>query len=152
MRISDYLKKEVMELDLKAQNKEDAVKELGKIICKSKHVINCDDFINDVFAREELCTTGIGNEIALPHARTDNVKEFVIAFGKSDKGVEFKSLDNKPVKLIFLMGTPQAEAMKTYLHILAHLTRLLQKEDFRKQLLNANRPAEIIETFKNKEE
>ena len=125
---------------------------VGEIIGKSKHIGNCDSFINDVFAREELCTTGIGNEIALPHARTDNVKSFVIAFGRSVEGVDFQSLDDKPVKLIFLMGTPQSEEMKTYLHILARLNRLLQKEDFRNQLLVANNPAEIIEAFRNREE
>ncbi len=152
MKISDYLKEKMIELDLKSENKEETIKELGRILCKSACVNNHDDYINDVFAREELCTTGIGRGIALPHARTDNVNGFVIAFGRSTKGVDFQSLDQKPVKLVFLMGTPQSEEMKIYLHILAHLNRLLQKEDFREQLLKAASPAEIIDAFKNKEE
>ncbi len=148
MRISDYLKKEMIELDLKAENKEETIKELGAVICKSKLINNCEGYIKDVFEREELCSTGIGREIALPHARTDNVKGFVIAFGRSVNGVEFQALDQKPVKLVFLMGTPQSEEMKKYLHILAHLNRLLQKEDFRNKLRNAETAPEIIKVFK----
>ncbi len=152
MKIVDYLKEDMLVLELKAEKKEDAIRELGTVICKSKSVIDSEKFISDVFEREEMCTTGIGNEVAIPHARTDNVKKFVVSFGRSLKGVEFESLDHKPVKLIFLMGTPKSSGMKQYLHILAHLNRMLQKEDFRKQLLKANSPAGIIEIFKNEEE
>lgn len=151
MKISDYLKEDMIKLDLKAEDKKGAIKELAEIICKSESICNTEEYISDVFAREELCTTGIGHEIALPHARTDNVKSFVIAFGRSSKGIDFQSLDQNPVKMVFLMGTPQSEEMKKYLHVLAHLNRLLQKEDFRNQLLKAGNPAEIIEAFKKKE-
>lgn len=151
MKIVDYLKEEMLVLNLEAEKKEDVIKELGAVICRSKSVIDSKKFIADVFERENMATTGIGHEVAIPHARTDNVKEFVVSFGRSLKGVKFESIDHKPVKLIFLMGTPQSSGVSQYLQILAHLSRLLHKEDFRNQLLNANTPTEIIEIFKNEE-
>ncbi|MFH1416115.1 MAG: PTS sugar transporter subunit IIA [Elusimicrobiota bacterium] len=151
MKISDYLKEDMVIMDLKAEQKNDAIGELGEIIRKSKSLTDYDSFMRDVFDREDMYTTGIGNEVALPHARTDAVNDFIIAFGRSKKGIEFKSIDQKPVKIVFLMGTPQNSGITNYLHVLAHLNRLLQKNDFRQELINSASPAEIIEIFKKAE-
>ncbi|MFH1504954.1 MAG: PTS sugar transporter subunit IIA [Candidatus Omnitrophota bacterium] len=151
MKISDYLKKDRISLCLKAQVKEDAVKELSIFLKGAPEIIDFDLFLKDVFERESLKTTGIGNGIAIPHARTEAVKNFVIVFGKSTEGVEFDSLDAKPVKLIFLMGTPKGKNLNDYLEILARLTRLLQHESFRNALLQASSPEEIINEFNKAE-
>jgi len=98
-----------------------------------------------------LASTAIGSQVAIPHARSDNVRSFIIAFGCSREGINFNALDNEPVKLIFLMGTPKEEGINDYLKILAHLTRLLQKETFRESLLKAKSPEEIIEEFEKVE-
>ena len=151
MRISDYLKENVIKLDINALEKEDAIIELGEMLREAEPVEDFDSFMRDIFEREKLYTTGIGNEVALPHARTDNVSNFVIALGRSKDGVNFNAIDQQPVKLIFLMGTPQNSGMQSYLHILAHLNRLLQKGSFRQNLINAGSAAEIIEIFKKAE-
>ncbi len=149
MRISDYLKEEMICLNLKATGKEEAIRELGSFIRKAKEISNYEMFHKDVLEREKLTTTGIGEEVAIPHARTDTVTGFVVAFGRSENGVEFDSLDRKKAKLIFLMGTPKTAGLDEYLVLLAHLTRLLKGESFRESLLKARSPAEIIDIFRN---
>lgn len=147
MKIKDYLKEDRMSLNMKARTKEEAVKELSTLLKNAPEISDFDLFLKDVFERESLKTTGIGSELAIPHARTDAVKSFVIAFGRSAEGVEFDSLDGKPAKLIFLMGTSKGKNLNGYLEILARLTRLLQHESFRKALLQASSPKEIIDEF-----
>jgi len=149
MRISDYLKEEMICLNLKATEKGEAIRELGSFIRKAEEINNYEMFLKDVVEREKLTTTGIGDGVALPHARTDAVTRFVLAFGRSESGVEFESLDRKKAKLIFLMGTPKTAGLDQYLVLLAHLTRLLKGESFRESLLKAKSPGEIIDIFKN---
>jgi len=149
MKISNYLKEEMLCLDLKATSKKDVIEELGSIIKNSKEVTDYEMFISDVMEREKLSTTGVGDGVALPHARTNAVSKFVVAFGRSKKEVNFNSIDKKKVNLIFLMGTPKNETLDLYLVLLAHLTRLLRKEDFRQLLLKAERPSEVIKAFKD---
>lgn len=151
MKVTDYLKENQMDLNLIASSKEDAIKKLGGLLRGAEAVSDYDGFIKDVFERESLNTTGIGHYIAIPHARTNAVKDFVIAFGRVADGLEFAALDKKPVKLILLMGTPKEKGLNGYLRILSSLTRRLDKESFREQLLNASTPKEIIEIFKKVE-
>ena len=151
MKITDFLREDKIFLELTASDKEEAVKKLSDILKGSVEVSDPGLFIKDVFDREALSTTGIGNGIAIPHARTDAVKEFVIAFGRANQGIEFDSLDKKPAKLIFLMGTPKKKDLSNYLRILADLTRLLNKKHFREALLKASSPEKVIEAFKKGE-
>jgi fructose-specific phosphotransferase system IIA component len=151
MRIGDYLKEDRILLNLKARTKQDSIKELATLLKGAEEVVDFDTFLKDVFEREKLGSTGIGDGIAIPHARSDAVKDFVIAFGKSVEGVEFESLDGKPAKLIFLMGTHKERKLDSYLEILAHLTRLLKHESFREALLGASTPAAVIDEFKKVE-
>lgn len=151
MRIADFLKEDRVLLKLEAGSKEEAIKEIARLLGNSKEITDFDLFLRDIFEREALNTTGIGEHIAIPHARTDAVKDFVIAFGRSSEGIEFNSLDKKPAKFIFLMGTPQENGLNSYLKILAHLTRLLKHESFREALLKASSPKEVIEEFRKVE-
>ncbi len=152
MKIVPFLKEERICLTMEAQSKEEAIKKMGELIRDAEEVVDFDGFMNDVFEREKLSTTGIGKEVAIPHARTDNVKKFLIAIGKFPDGVDFQSIDKKPVKLVFLMGTPKEEGLDEYLKILAHLTRIIDKESFRNSLILAQSPQEVIEAFRRIEE
>ena len=152
MKIGDYLKEERILLELKAASKEEAIKELAQLLHGAAEVLNHEQFVKDIFSREALSSTGIGDHVAVPHTRTDAVKEFVIAFGRSSQGLDFKSIDGKPAKFIFLLGTLRKKGLNSYLKTLAHLTRLLQKEAFQKALLQASHPREIIEAFKKIEQ
>lgn len=148
MLVSSYLKKNQIELNLKATNKEESIKELAALLKNSKEIIDFEAFLNDVLNREALSTTGVGNEIAIPHARSSSVSDFIIAFGRSSKGIEFGSLDKKPAKLIFLMGTTKTKNLRQYLQLLAKLTRLLKDEPFKNALMKAQNAEDILKTFK----
>ncbi len=150
MKLSDYLKEDRILLKLKSTKRDEAIKELGELIREAEEVIDYQAFLKDVFEREKEKTTGIGNGIALPHARTAHVNRFVIVMGRSDKGIQFESLDEKPVKIVLLMGTPK-DGLGEYLRMLAHLSRLLNKKSFLELLLKAKDAKEIIAVFKRAE-
>ena len=147
MKVSDYLKGEFCILDLKAQNKDEAVSEIAEKLSAGKKILNTEKFISDVLERESLGSTGIGNNVAIPHARTQAVKGFVIGFGYSRAGVDFNALDGQKVNLIFLMGADPAE-LNLYLRILAELSKLLMNKSFREALIAAKDSAEVISTIK----
>ena len=151
MVVGTRLKIKRVLLDLESRDKKRAVEELAATLKDAKEVVDFGAFLKEVFEREKLCSTGIGDGIALPHARTDAVKDFVIAFGRSGAGVEFDAIDGKPVKLIFLMGTPKEEKLGGYLRILAHLSRLLRSKSFRQSLLRAENAQTIIDAFNEAE-
>lgn len=150
VKISDYLQDQRIILTLSADTKEEAIKKLVDIVRNDPEVVNADTFLKDLAEREELGTTGIGLGLALPHARTDGVRSLVLVIARVSSSVDFNSLDGQPVYLIFLMGTPKQD-VQNYLKVLAHLTRLLKKENFRNSLLNAQTAAEIIECFRREE-
>ncbi len=152
MEISNYLKPEQIKLDLKGKTKRDVIIELSELLKSHPDVKDLKTFMDETFKREHFNTTGIGHEIGIPHARTDAVSDIVIAVGRNPDGIDFESLDGKPVKLVFLIGTPKSKHLSTYLSVLAHLTRLLDRESFRNQLLEAKSPQEIIDAFRKAEE
>ena len=147
MNIKDYLTEDHVLLNVEAKDKEDAIRAVGGRLEGAPAVTDFAAFLEDVFERERLCTTGIGNEVAIPHARSEHVKDFVIAFGRCEDGVDFASVSGEAVKLIFLMGTPKDSAVGAYLKTLAHLSHLLQQEAFRQRLLEASTPAEVMDAF-----
>ena len=151
IKASDYISEKMICLDLQSTTKEGAIKELAELLKDAKEVVAFDTFLENVFAREKLCPTAIGNEIAIPHARTDAVNNIIIAFGRSVGGVDFYAPDNKPAKLIFLMGTPKKDIEK-YLQVLAHLIGLLKKEAFCQRLLDAKNKLEILNAIREIED
>ncbi|MBW2183098.1 MAG: PTS sugar transporter subunit IIA [Deltaproteobacteria bacterium] len=151
MEVKGYIREELINLDLLSERKEDAIRELARLMESTQGVIDFDLFLEDVFERERLGTTGIGDGIAIPHARTDAVDQLVIALGRSARGVEFESLDGKKVKLLFLMGTPKG-SVSHYLKILAQLTRLLKEGTFRDKLLEARDKETVVSLFREIED
>lgn len=150
MKISDYLKKKLVYLNAKATEKKEIIIEIGNFMKDAPEIINYNQFLSDVFEREKISSTGIGNGVAIPHARTDAVSNFVICIAKTIKELDFEAIDNKPVKLIFMLGTPKSK-VNQYLQILAHLTRLLKEKTFRNALFQAKDEDTIIEIFKTAE-
>lgn len=151
MEVKGYIREELINLDLLSERKEDAIRELARLMESTQGMIDFDLFLEDVFERERLGTTGIGDGIAIPHARTDAVDQLVIALGRSARGVEFESLDGKKVKLLFLMGTPKG-SVSHYLKILAQLTRLLKEGTFRDKLLEARDKEIVVSLFREIED
>ncbi len=136
---------------MKAKDKIEAIKELVDYMVANKFVENGERFLSALAKRENLESTGIGDGIAIPHARTDAVKNLVLAFARSNTGVDFSSIDGKPSHLIFVIASPEKKKSE-YIMALAKLSRLLRKQSVREQLRKADNPEEIMNIIKNNEE
>ncbi len=146
MKISQYLRKEFCVMNLKAATKEEAIREIVSVLDGPGKIRDKDKFIEDILEREQLGSTGIGHNVAIPHARTDVVEGFVIGMGRSEKGIDFKSIDGEKVYIIFLMGASTKE-LNLYLRLLAELSKLLMNSSFREQLMSARSSKEVLEVF-----
>lgn len=150
MRFCDNLTQHRTNVPVKARTKAEAIRELAEVLRDAEEVTDFDGFVRDVFERKKDGTTGIGNRVAAPHARTDAVSRFVIAVGTSQDGIDFDSVDGEPVKVVFLMGTPKSP-LGDYLKMLAHLMRLLKERNFVDNLIGAQSAAEMISCFRDAE-
>ena len=152
MKIIDFLKEGAIIPDLKATDKEGAIKELVVLLEKRREITDKEKIVEIILEREKLGSTGIGQGIAVPHAKTDQVREIVIAFGLSQSGVNFESLDEEPVYLIFLVLAP-AEATGIHLKVLDKIARLLKDKVFRNSLKSCKGGAkEIFQVIKEEDE
>jgi len=149
-KISELLSKEAVILELKAKEKMLVIQELAEHLVNKNLIVNKDEFLTAIAKRENLESTGIGNGIAIPHARTNAVKNLVLAFGRSDDGVDFSSIDGRPSHLIFMIVSPE-EKKSEYIKTLAKISRLVRKEEVRAMLRNAKDPHEIMEIIKTNE-
>lgn len=136
-------------IDIDSDTKVDALQELTEIICTSDRITDNELFVKKILEREKLMSTGIGYGIAIPHIRDRSIKDFVIALGRKKNGIEYGSIDNKPVKLIFMIGANEKQD-KDYNCLLARIVLRLKDRNFVKQLLNAKESSEIYELIKAK--
>ncbi len=149
-KISELLLPAAIILDLKAKEKVEAIKELSSILIDEGIINDADEFFTAILKRENLESTGIGSGVAIPHARTKAVKNIVLAFGRSQVGVDFSSLDSKPSHLIFLIAAPE-EKKSEYIITLARLSKILRSEQVRIRLNQAKTPEEILTIISNNE-
>lgn len=150
MKIEDLLSPDLMIMDLKATTQEEAIKEMADLEVKQGVVNNEDEFIKSIWAREKESTTGIGDGIAMPHARNKYINRAAVLFAKSSKGIDYNSLDGQPVHLFFMITAP-AGADNTHLQALAKLSSLLINPDVVNALKAATKPEEVIDIFKKAE-
>lgn len=151
MRIKDILSPESMIMDLKATDKEAAINEMADLEVATGIVNNKEEFVKSIWARENESTTGIGEGIAMPHARNKSINKARVLFAKSEKGIDFNSLDGQPVHLFFMITAPDG-ADNTHLQALAKLSGLLVNPDLIAKLKAATKPEEIIDIFTKAEE
>ena len=137
-------------IDLKATSKEDALRELVDALASSPDVTDKEELLNAIFEREKVISTGVGIEVALPHVKIPSVKNFVIAIGRSHKGIDFESLDDKPVYIVVMIGANDKQA-GDFLKVLARLVLKLKNRNFRKQVMFAPNPKRIRELFINED-
>ncbi len=133
-------------IDLKATTKEEALRELVDVLATSPDVSDKEELLTAIFEREKVISTGVGIEVALPHVKIPSVKNFVIAIGRSHKGIDFESLDDKPVYIVVMIGANDKQA-GDFLKVLARLVLKLKNRTFRKQVMFAPNPKRIKELF-----
>ena len=146
MRIKDILSPESMIMELKATNKEDAIKEMADLEVATDVVNDEDAFIKSIWARENESTTGIGGGIAMPHARNKSINKARVLFAKSKEGIDYDSLDGQPVHLFFMITAPEG-ADNTHLQALAKLSGLLIDPELVEKLKATKTPEEVIDLF-----
>lgn len=144
MKITELLTQETITLSILGTSKEAAIDSLVAVLDKAGKLTDKSKYKAAILARENQSTTGIGEGIAIPHAKTTAVKQAAIAFGKSVEGVDYQSLDGQPAHLFFMIAAPEG-ANNTHLEALSRLSSILMNEDAREKLRNASTAAEIIE-------
>ncbi|HEM5931021.1 TPA: PTS sugar transporter subunit IIA [Streptococcus suis] len=146
MKIQDVLRKDVMLLDLQATSKEAVTDEMIASLVDKGYVTDFDVFKTGIMNREAQTTTGLGDGIAMPHAKNAAVKEATVLFAKSNKGVDYASLDGQPTDLFFMIAAPEG-ANDTHLAALAELSKYLMKAGFADKLRGVSSPEEVIAVF-----
>ena len=150
MKISEILNKDSIIADLKSTNKNGVIKELSQAISKATDA-SPDDIAAVLMEREILGSTGIGGGIAIPHGKLNSVKSVTIGFGLSRGGVEYDSLDNRLVHIFFLLLTPE-NSTGGHLKVLAQISKLLKKNQFKEGLQAATSVDEIYEIIMEQDE
>ena len=151
MKIQDLLNKKVMLLDLQATTKEAAIDEMINSLVDNGVVTDFDVFKAGIMAREAQISTGLGDGIAMPHSKNAAVKEATVLFAKSNKGVDYESLDGQPTDLFFMIAAPEG-ANDTHLAALAELSKYLMQDGFADRLRKVTSPDEVIAAFNTGEE
>ncbi len=150
MRISDILNEQLIVTNLKGDSKDDIINALVDRIGDSPKVLDTEKVRQAIFEREKLMSTGVGNGFAIPHGKTDAVSDIVAAFAVTSEPIDYQSLDEKPVRLVFLL-VGKDSMVGPHIKLLSRISRLMNKEQFRERLLGMKTPKEILETFRQEE-
>ncbi len=151
MRITDILDKQCISLNEHPTSKKESIEILGNLMDKSGKLKDKQDFLEKVFQREETMSTGLGEGIATPHAKADSVAAPGLAAITVPEGVDFKSLDGNPTRLIFMIAAPE-NADAEHLEIMSSLATMIMDADFKEALIKAKTPEEflgIIDSMEN---
>ena len=151
MKITDFLDKRCVIIGMRSRTKKEAIKELLTKLKENGFIKDEKEILETVMEREKLGSTGIGQGIAVPHAKSDQIENLVAALGISKTGIDFNSLDGEPVNIVFLVLAP-TKSVGLHLKALAKIARLLKDRVFRNALKDAQSPEEIIDLIKEDEQ
>ncbi len=148
MKITSILAKEDIIPDLKPAPKDEILKTLVELLASNKKVKQKGKILEILKKREELVSTAIGNGVAIPHGKVNNLNRFICAFARCPEGTDFESLDEKPTHFFFLLLAPE-NAPNENLRALAKIARILGNEKYRSALAKAKDSAEIYSLFES---
>jgi mannitol/fructose-specific phosphotransferase system IIA component (Ntr-type) len=148
MELRDFFSEDAVELNLQSVSKDDVLKELiGLLKLEDKSEAMLFKMLK---RRENLGSTGIGRSIAIPHCRSLVVTRLRVAFGRRSAGVDFRAIDDKPVKFFFLIVAPPLEVSNQYLPVLGKIAQFSKEPDVPERLLSISTPGEFMELLKEK--
>lgn len=150
MKVNEILSKEFIIAELNGTDKESAINELIDLFKNDSRVDDIEKVRQAVLEREKIMSTGVGKGFAIPHGKTDSVKEIIAAFGRKKDGIEYDALDGNPVNLIFLL-VGRDTMISAHIKLLSRVSRMMNKDDFRLRLLNAETSEEIMNVFLEEE-
>lgn len=143
-KIAGLLKPETIQLNLVANDKNAALREVANLLAATNCIADFNAFFDEILERERVRNTALGNDVAIPHARTEQCSEILVAIGRSPAGIDFGAEDGQPVKLIFMIGTPK-QMVTEYLRVVGNLARIVRQDALRQKLLTAPDAATFIQ-------
>jgi len=150
MKISEILEKDKIIPSLKGSNKKEVINELINLFESDERVIDLEAVRQTVHEREKIMSTGVGKGFAIPHGKTNNVKETIAAFGKTPEPIDFDALDGQPVSLIFIL-VGKENMVAAHIKLLSRISRMMNDDAFRERLLISNSSEQMYEIFAEEE-
>ncbi len=150
MKIVDILNKDCIIPELRSRTKKEVLEELTGALVNCKANLNKEALVEVLLERERLGSTGIGDGIAIPHGKIQDLDELILSFGRSSQGIEFDSMDGRPTHLFFLLIAPENSA-GIHLRALAKISRLLKSAHFRQRLLAAGTIEELFQVIQEED-
>jgi len=150
MKISDILEEKLVVANLAGNTKDDIINSMIELVSQSPKVLDKEKVRSAIFEREKIMSTGVGNGFAIPHGKTDGVADVVAAFSITAQPIDYQSLDEKPVRLVFLL-VGRDNMVGPHIKLLSRISRLMNKEGFRNKLLEAKTSHDVIEAFHQEE-
>jgi len=151
MKVYELLDEKHILTDFKSLEKEDVINELIDLFKDDEDVIDLERVRSAIIDREKIMSTGVGKGFAIPHGKTGAVKDVLASFGKTTSEINYEALDGNPVHLVFLL-VGRDDTVSKHIKLLSRISRMMNKDDFRQKLLEANSSEEIINIFKEEEE
>lgn len=151
MKLSELLNEDHILLDLKARDKKGAIEELAEALVAHEPSLQKGSLIKVLMERERLGSTGIGDGVAIPHGKFHGIRQPILSFARSRKGLDFESMDGEPAHLFFLLIAPENSA-SLHLKALARIAKILKNGSFRKTLMEASTTEEIYRTIVQNDE
>ncbi len=151
MHITEIFRKEYIIEDLKAKNKRGVLAELSEIFTLGPTRVDSKLMVDVLMEREKLGSTGIGDGIAIPHGKLKGLDTLLLSFGRSREGIDFESIDSRPVHLFFLLMAPESSTGQ-HLKALAKISRMLKDERFRSELMSARSAEGLFKAIAEKDE
>lgn len=143
MIIQELIQPSYINLNLNAKNKREVMEAMARMLEKEKAIDDLEGFLEDIYAREAIMSTGIGYGIAIPHAKSSHVKIPSVIFARSDEGIAFDAMDGKDAHLFFMIAMPE-DGTNAHLKVLAMLSRKLMHQAFRESLREATSKEEVL--------
>lgn len=150
MKITEILSEKVIVTNLPGTTKTEILNAMIDLAAKSDRVLDKERMRSAIFEREKIMSTGVGSGFAIPHGKTDAVQDIVAAFAITDNPIDYQSLDDQPVRIVFLL-VGKDNSVGPHIKLLSRISRLMNKEEFRKKLLEANSPSDILQIFRDEE-
>ncbi len=150
MKLCDALSTDRIERNLVSPDRDGAIREMIEMMGRSVNLPDPTALLGLILEQEAIKTSGVDQDVAIPHARSDDIQGVVAALGISRNGIDFQSLDGQPVHLVFLILSSEA-SLPAYLSVLSRTARIFDREENRRQVLGAASSAEIIEIIRTQE-
>ncbi|MEK7749278.1 MAG: PTS sugar transporter subunit IIA [Bacteroidota bacterium] len=150
MKITDILTEQVIRTNLPGGSKDEIINAMIDLAASQDKVVDKEKLRAAIFEREKIMSTGVGSGFAIPHGKTDAVNDIVAAFAVTAQPIDYQSLDEQPVRIVFLL-VGRDNMVGPHIKLLSRISRLMNKEEFRAKLLEAKTPLEILEIFRKEE-